>query len=71
MALTNIFDTFEELKSEALRLEILKQHAVDIVDVLDEEGKKRKNTADKGILSGKSCICVAYISRLVGSACFV
>jgi len=52
MALTNIFDTFEELKSEALRLEILKQHAIDIVDVLDEEGRKRKNTADKGILSG-------------------
>jgi len=52
MALTNIFDTFEELKSEALRLEILKQHAIDIVDVLDEEGRKRKNTADRGILTG-------------------
>ncbi len=51
MAITNIFDTFEELKSEALRLEILKQHAIDIVDVLDEEGRKRKDTADKSILS--------------------
>jgi hypothetical protein len=34
------------------RVEILKQHAIDMVDVLDEDGKKRKNTADKGILSG-------------------
>ena len=51
MAITNIWDTFEELKSEALRLEILKQHAVDIVDVLADEERKRKNTADKAVFS--------------------
>ena len=39
MALSNVFETFEELKNEALRLEILKQHAVDIVDVMDETSR--------------------------------
>lgn len=43
IAITNVAHTFEELKAEALRYEILKQHAVDIVDILDDQRKKSEN----------------------------
>ncbi len=46
IAITNIVSTFEDLKADALRYEILRLHAVDIVDVLDEA--KRVDKQEQG-----------------------
>jgi Ion channel len=54
MALSNIYDTFEELKNEALRKEILRAHRVDIVEQLEKDRKGRDTLASntpRGILS--------------------
>ena len=49
IAITNIVSTFEDLKAEALRYEILRLHAVDIVDVLDEQKRVDQQGNEAGI----------------------
>ena len=46
MAISNIFDTVEELKNAALRKEILRAHRVDILDLLENDRRDRETVTD-------------------------
>jgi hypothetical protein len=51
IAITNVTATFEELKAEALRYEILRQHAVDIIDILEDQREQDQNADAAGLAS--------------------
>ena len=54
IAITNIVSTFEDLKADALRYEILRLHAVDIVDVLDEKKRVNNQEVEDGMGGAKN-----------------
>jgi len=49
MAITNILDTFEELKNDALRKEILRSHRVDILELLENDRRERETLTNDGV----------------------
>jgi hypothetical protein len=51
IAITNVTATFDELKAEALRYEILRQHAVDIIDILEDQREQDQSTDAAGLVS--------------------
>ena len=63
IAITNVVNTFDELKAEALRYEILKQHAVDVVDILDDQKSKDQENAPLAIDDMTELVKVGFLGH--------